>query len=84
MTLPPLPFLAMDLTKVALAMEKAGEILREALRAARERGEDKETFFGRLANAYAELAASFALMEAYGKIDPETSRRIGEVFKPNI
>ncbi len=72
------------MTKVALAIEKAGEILREALKTARERGEDKEMFFSRLANAYAELAASFALMEAYGKIDVETSRRIAEVFRPNI
>ena len=53
-----------------MALERARENLERALDKAREEKGEDEPFFPSLANAYAEIYKAFALMRAYGKIDP--------------
>jgi len=68
------------LTKLAIAIEEAAKILKAALEDVREK-KDAE-YFKVLASAFSDLYKAFALMIAYGEVDPETAKRIEhEIFK---
>ena len=58
-------------TEILMALERARESLEKALDKAREEKSEDEPFFSSLASAYAEVYKAFALMRAYGKIDPK-------------
>ena len=64
------------MTELAEAAEKATQILLPALDKARMKGEEREEFFRRMADAYRALVDAVTVMRIYGKIDPKTYERV--------
>ncbi|KPV65339.1 MAG: hypothetical protein AOA65_0248 [Candidatus Bathyarchaeota archaeon BA1] len=64
------------MTELVIAIEKASQILLDALDKARSRKEEGEEYFRRAAAAYIELAGAVAAMRVYGRINPATYERV--------